>query len=59
MALTGVDCLLVLDGLTSIVAPMLSIACLIIDKLGFVYREVGKDRVVNECGLSGMLLGND
>ena len=49
MALTGVNCLLVLDGLTSIVAPMLSNckaggkdgACLIKDEWGLVYREVG------------------
>ena len=49
MALTEVDYLLVLDGLTSIVAPMLTNckaggedgAGLIIDKWGLVYQEVG------------------
>ena len=49
MASTGVDRLLVLDGLTSIVAPMLNNykagsevgACLIIDEWGLVYWEIG------------------
>ena len=49
MTLTEIDCSLVLDGLTSIVASMLSNckaggkvgAYLIIDEWGLVYREVG------------------
>ena len=64
---TEVDCLLVLDSLTSIVAPMRSnykaggkvSACLIIDKWGLVYWKVGKDKVVSEYGLSRILLGDN
>ena len=33
--------------------------CFAVERLGLVYQKVDKDKVVSECELNGMLLGND